>query len=89
MRRDKNQLQEVMREGLLEMSIKIVEGMENMTLTSGSVFLMIRRLMVSRKQRKYFFIQVAIKLWNFLFQDTVAIRSINWLKKGLSAMFVG
>lgn len=66
-----------------------MEDMPEMTVISSSVFLVIRWLMISLKQRKYFFIQVVIKLWNSLSQGTVAICSINWFKKGLSAVFVG
>ena len=52
-------------EGLLERSIKIVEGMENipeMMVISSLVFLVIRRLTMSLKQREYLFIQIVIKL---------------------------
>lgn len=56
-KRHKDQPREVKREELLETSVRIMEGMENvpeMTVIASSVFLMVRQLMISLNQRKYF-----------------------------------
>lgn len=56
-KRHKDQPREVKREELLETSVRIMEGMENvpeMTVIDSSVFLMVRQLMISLNQRKYF-----------------------------------
>ena len=66
-----------------------MENIPEMMVISSLVFLVIRRLTMSLKQREYLFIQVVIKLESSLSQDTVATCSINWFKKWLSAVFVG